>query len=154
MRFLRPNSPGSLDRMIEEVCATWEALEDRLGIEIDVRVLCALYSSDSRVDKAFAETGMPPPAQNREQWRVSVLASILWSRGHALRAVALPLYNRYVESQSATERLLLSQWLTAREMPIDPRQEGWLTLAHDALRPANWSLFLCLPMKPLPGCVK
>jgi hypothetical protein len=77
---------------------------------------------------------MPPPAQNREQWRVSVLASILWSRGHALRAVALPLYNRYVESQSATERLLLSQWLTAREMPIDPRQEGWLTLAHDALR--------------------
>ena len=134
MRFLRPNSPGSLDRMIEEVCATWEALEDRLGIEIDVRVLCALYSSDSRVDKAFAETGMPPPAQNREQWRVSVLASILWSRGHALRAVALPLYNRYVESQSATERLLLSQWLTAREMPIDPRQEGWLTLAHDALR--------------------
>jgi len=77
---------------------------------------------------------MPPPAQNREQWRVSVLASILWSRGHALRAVALPLYNRYVEAQSATERLLLSQWLTAREKPIDPRQDGWLKLAHDALR--------------------
>ena len=134
MRFLRPNSPGALDRIIEEVCAAWGALEDRLGIEIDVRVLCALYSSDNRVDNAFAETGMLPPAQNREQWRVSVLANVLWSRGHALRAVALPMYNRYVEAQSTTERLLLSQWLTARETPIDPRQEGWLALVHDALR--------------------
>lgn len=134
MRLLRPNSPSSLDRMVDEVCGTWETLEARLGVEIDVRVVCALYSDDDRVDMAFAETGMLPPAQNREPWRVSVLSSILWSRGHALRAVALPLYNRYADAQLATERLLVSQWLTPRAKPIDPRQEGWLSLVHDALR--------------------
>lgn len=144
MRFLRPNSPQRLDHLIEEVCRKWEEMEAKIGVEVDVRVICALYSDDGRFDLAFAETGMSPPDHDREAWRLNLLASVLWSRGHALRAVALPLYNRFANTNIATERLLLSQWITKRQAPIDPRVDGWLASAHESLR-SRQSVTLRLP---------
>jgi hypothetical protein len=132
LRMLRPESPEEVDRLIAEIHGHWESLEHVHGIEIDVRVMCAVYSRDARLDAAFASSGLILPLNDRESWRFGVLMGLLWPQGHALRAVNLPLSNRFVPAV-ATERLLLGQWLTQRQTPIDPTQQGWKELAHEQL---------------------
>lgn len=152
MRFLRPRTPPALDRLVDKVSSSWEVLENRLGIEIDVRVACALHSDDSDLDHAFATLGLPLPAENRRHWRFSVLMGILWARGHALRAVALPLSNRFTAMAIATERLLLTQWLSPRPPTIDPRDPGWLGAFHEALR-SRQSATVALPAAEAARCL-
>ncbi|GJG99175.1 protein DpdJ [Paraburkholderia terrae] len=132
LRMLRPGSPEEIDRLIAEIHAHWVRLEQQHGIEIDVRVMCAVYSRDTRLDAAFASSGLVLPLNDRESWRFGVLMGLLWPQGHALRAVNLPLSNRFAPNV-ATERLLLGQWLTQRRAPIDPSEPGWLERAHEQL---------------------
>lgn len=58
---------------------------------------------------------------------------MLWSQGHALRAVALPWSNRFSSYSIGTERMLLEQWLTPRPTPIDPTEKDWEVLIRDRL---------------------
>lgn len=132
LRILRPNSPEEVDRLIAEIHGHWQMLETTHGIEIDVRVMCAVFSGDTRLDAAFSSLGLNLPTSDRESWRFGVLMGLLWPQGHALRAVGLPLSNRFVPAL-ATERLLLEQWLTQHPTPIDPTQSGWEELARDQL---------------------
>jgi hypothetical protein len=135
MRLLRPQTPTELDRMIDQVYTHWESVEARLMIEIDVRVMCAVHSVSDRLDRVFGNLGFPLPSENRAHWRFSVLLGMLWARGHALRAVALPLSNRFTAFPVATERLLLAQWLTDRPPAVDPSvQSNWLDVAREQLR--------------------
>jgi hypothetical protein len=133
LRMLRPNSPADLDVLLVEIHDEWRKLEDAYGVEIDVRVMCAVCSGNTRLDTAFESIGFTLPASDRESWRFGVLMGLLWPQGHALRAVCLPLSNRFTTT-IATERLLLEQWLTEREAAIDPTQPGWETLAQGQLR--------------------
>lgn len=134
MRLLRPDTPAELDRLLYEIQRHWDELEDRFGIEVDVRVVCALFSEDQRLDQAFRGMGLSlPSAGNRSVWRFGVLMGVLWARGHALRATALPWSNRYWASPIDTERLLLEQWLTPRPQPIDPTVPGWPETARERL---------------------
>lgn len=132
LRMLRPGSPEELDRLIAEIHGHWESLEGAHGVEIDVRVMCAVFSGDTRLDAAFASSGLILPTSDRESWRFGVLMGLLWPQGHALRAVNLPLSNRFGPAV-ATERLLVGQWLTQRATPIDPTQPGWQELAREQL---------------------
>lgn len=125
MRLLRPDSPGELDRLLAAVHERWDNLEAVHGVEVDVRVLCALFSVDDKLDQAFEHSGHQLPAENRQAWRFGVLMGLLWPQGHALRAVAMPWSNRFSSFSIDTERLLLSQWLTPRPDPIDPAQPDW-----------------------------
>ncbi|MBU9642350.1 protein DpdJ [Burkholderia gladioli] len=141
LRMLRPESPEEIDRLIAEIHGHWESLEHTHGIEIDVRVMCAVHSSGTRLDNAFASSGLILPANDRESWRFGVLMGLLWPQGHALRAVNLPLSNRFVPAV-ATERLLLGQWLTQRQTPIDPTTPGWEELAREQLVTRSEAVFV------------
>ena len=125
MRLLRPDSPGELDRLLALIHERWDELEALHGVEVDVRVLCALFSVDDRLDQAFENAGQFLPADNRRAWRFGVLMGLLWPQGHALRAVAMPWSNRFSPFSIDTERLLLAQWLTSRPDPIDPAHPDW-----------------------------
>ncbi|ODV42720.1 hypothetical protein AWV79_24170 [Cupriavidus sp. UYMMa02A] len=132
LRLLRPNSPNDIDSLIAEIHGDWQALESRLGVEIDVRLVCAIFSDDARLDAAFDRMGMSLPASGRASWRFGVLMGLLWPQGHALRAVGLAVSNRFTSALS-TERLLIEQWLTQRKAPVDPTRPGWEDIAREQL---------------------
>jgi hypothetical protein len=111
-RLLRPNSPPDLDQLLAELLQAWEALEQRLGVEVDARVMCAVFSQDSRIDAAFAAADFQVPAGQLVTWRFSMLLGVLWARGHGLRAHALPVTERFAETPMTTDRLLLAPWLS------------------------------------------
>ena len=133
MRLLRPDTPSELDSLIAEIHKYWDDLEIQNGVEIDVRVLCALFSADDRMDHAFTAIGQVLPSENRTAWRFGVLMGMLWPQGHALRSVALPWSNRFSSYSIGTERMLLDQWLTPRPDPIDPNDKEWEVLIRDRL---------------------
>jgi hypothetical protein len=134
-RVLRPGTPDDLDRILAQFLDTWAQLEQRLEVEVDARVICAIFSQDARIDAAFAGAGLelPPPSQ-RQVWRFSMLMGIIWARGHALRANALPLQLRYDLVPAVTERLILRRWLTPPELPVPATQADWLAQVHERLR--------------------
>lgn len=132
-RMLRPGTPPELDELLAELLHRWGAIEDRLGVEVDARVVCALFSADERIDRAFQAAGFDLPAVNREPWRFSVLTGVIWARGHALRANALPLSARFSDVPTITERLLLSGWLSADDEPIRTDKSSWIDRLHTRL---------------------
>lgn len=127
-RVLRPGTPDELDRLLAELLDAWAQLEQRLEIEVDARVICAVFSRDGRIDSAFASAGLDlPPASQRRVWRFSMLMGVVWARGHALRANALPLQLRYELVPAVTERLIVRRWLTPAEEPVSAIGDDWLT---------------------------
>ena len=111
-RLLRPNSPPDLDQLLAELLQAWEALEGRLGVEVDARVMCAVFSKNPRIDAAFAAADFQVPSAQLVTWRFSMLLGVLWARGHGLRAHALPVTERFAETPMTTDRLLLVPWLS------------------------------------------
>jgi hypothetical protein len=133
LRLLRQRSPIELDQLIAEIQSKWDQLESAHGIEVDVRLVCAFFSGDSRLDLALENAGFSIPADDRRSWRFGVLMGILWARGHALRSTVLPLPNRYAGTPYASERLLIGQWLTPHEDPIDLNNPNWIQEFKDRL---------------------
>jgi hypothetical protein len=117
-RLLRPNSPQDLDALLAELLQDWDALEARLGVEVDARVMCAVFSHDSRIDAAFAAAEFQVPANQLVTWRFSMLLGVLWARGHGLRAHALPVMERFAETPMIADRLLLAPWLSQPQRPV------------------------------------
>lgn len=126
-RLLRPGTPQALDALLSELFRRWDVLEMEHEIEIDARIVCALFSEDGRIDEIFADAQFNLPAGARQAWRFSVLTGIIWARGHALRSGALPLYGRFSTIPPVSERLLLTSWLSVREPAIDATAPNWAT---------------------------
>jgi hypothetical protein len=134
-RILRPGTPDQLDSILAQLLDSWADLERRLGIEVDARVICAIFSRDTRIDSAFGGAGVDlPPDSQRQVWRFSMLMGIIWARGHSLRANALPLQQRYELIPAVTERLVLRRWLTPLDAPVQVVQTDWLEQVHARLR--------------------
>jgi len=139
-RLLRPNSPRELDRLLAELLQRWSVLENRIGVEVDARVMCAVFSRDPRIDAAFAVAGFEPPAHQVETWRFSVLLGVLWARGHELRSHALQVTKRFAESPMTTERLLLSPWLSEATEPLSASATDLQEQLHKQLRRTGQAL--------------
>jgi hypothetical protein len=133
-RLLRPNSPRELDELLAELQNRWSALESRLGVEVDARVICAVFSRDPRIDAAFAAAGFELPTHQVETWRFSVLLGVLWARGHAVRTQALPVIERFADTPMTTDRLLLGPWLSRLATPIPASAADLQEQLHQQLR--------------------
>ncbi len=133
-RLLRPDSPQELDHLLAELLDRWEDLECRLGVEVDARIMCAVFSRDARLDGAFTAAGFDLPQNQIETWRFSLLLGVLWARGHALRSHALPVTERFADSPMTTDRLFLAPWISKETDPIDAASPQLLELLHDQLR--------------------
>jgi hypothetical protein len=87
--LLRPGTNAQTDAFLATVVREWSAAEERLGVDIDARVLAFAQSSNPRLERAL---GLPAPGESdeaRAAWRYSVLYSMLWPRGAQVRAEAL-----------------------------------------------------------------
>ncbi|MES2714341.1 MAG: protein DpdJ [Pseudomonadota bacterium] len=133
-RLLRPGSPPGLDVLLSELLEAWSELEARLGIEVDARVVCAVFSRNARIDAAFETAGFEPPAHQIETWRFGMLLGVLWARGHALRTHALPVSERFAETPMVTDRLLLAPWLSGATESIDGQASDALEELHRRLK--------------------
>jgi hypothetical protein len=132
-RLLRPDSPPELDRLLAELLDRWEDLEYRLGVEVDARIMCAVFSNDDRLDAAFTAAGFDLPQYQIATWRFSILLGVLWARGHALRSHALPVSERFADTPMTTDRFFLVPWLSKESAPIDAASPQMLELLHKQL---------------------
>ena len=107
LRILRPGSTPSTDQVLRDLLSRWEKAEERLGIEIDLRVFAYTCTTDQSFDRAFGHLGRLPQESNaRLAWRFNALISMLWPRGAVLRREALSYYNRFADPPQC-DRLLL-----------------------------------------------
>ena len=132
-RLLRPDSPPALDELLAAMLDAWHEMEERLGMEVEARVVCAVFSSDQRIDQAFSSAGFELPRTQLETWRFSMLLGLLWARGHMLRAHALPVSVRFAEMPMVTDRLLLTPWLSESAKPIRGEESGAVEELHRQL---------------------
>lgn len=132
-RLLRQDMPRAIDSLLHEVFVQWEAMQVALGIEVDSRIVAALFSGDQRFDDALRQVGFDVPEDNVVVWRFSVIYGLLWARGNVLRSAGLHMHNRFVTGGPHTERLLLSQWLSVPELAIDGAADGWHALWSERL---------------------
>ena len=104
-RVLRPGSGGETAALVVELVGRWDALETAAGVEVDARVFAHLAGRD---DSLASMLGPVPLAyRNDPTWRAGAYATLLWSRGAALRSSSLRPYNPYV-TFAPTDRTLLS----------------------------------------------
>lgn len=132
-RLLRPDSPPALDNLLAAMLDAWHEMEERLGVEVEARVVCAVFSSDQRIDQAFSSAGFELPRNQLETWRFSMLLGLLWARGHMLRTHALPVSVRFAEMPMVTDRLLLTPWLSESARPIRGEEPGAVEELHRQL---------------------
>jgi hypothetical protein len=132
-RVLRREMPRDFDLLLHEMLEQWERAENELGVEIDARVVCTLYSDDLWVDSALHSMGFEPPADGVKGWRFSVLYGLLWARGNQLRSATLQLPNRFTNGAPATERLLVSQWASTPDIPVNGVAADWREQATQGL---------------------
>ncbi len=144
-RLLRPDSPQELDILLAEVLEEWNRLEVRLGVEVDARVICAVFSRDTRINAAFASAGFSLPSHQIETWRFSMLLGILWARGHALRTHALPVSERFADTPMITDRLLLLPWLSDAVEAVSGEAPGALEELHRRLKEHGQAVVLLPP---------
>jgi hypothetical protein len=149
-RLLRPDSPRELDCLLAELLDRWEKLECRLGVEVDSRVICAVFSRDARLDGAFAAAGFDLPQHQIETWRFSMLLGVLWARGHSLRSHALPVSERFAATPMSTDRLFLAPWVSKEADPVDAGSPQMLELLHDQLRRTGQAI---VSMPPDPALI-
>jgi len=133
-RLLRPDSPPGLDALLSELLDAWSGLEERLGIEVDARLVCAVFSRNARIDAAFEAAGFAPPNHQIETWRFSMLLGVLWARGHALRTHSLPVSERFADTPMVTDRLLLTPWLSEAAERIAGQASDALADLHRRLK--------------------
>ena len=80
VRFLRPAADARIDAATRELLARWQHLEQRLGIDIDLRIFARL---DARHDAFDRASGLVAPHEDAAAWRGAQIASLLWPRGVA-----------------------------------------------------------------------
>jgi hypothetical protein len=129
-RVLRPGSSAATDALLHRLISAWRADEERLGVEIDARVFAYVASTASDLGDVLSHIGTAYHQDAR--WRFRVIYSLLWPRGHAVRARALASYNPFVELP-ATDRELLADCLASGFADVSLHEPDWLRRVSTAL---------------------
>lgn len=103
-RLLRSGSDTSVEQLCRDLLGRWDALEDELGLEVDLRVFAYIAAQHDETRRTLA-TIASETDQNPE-WTVGQIVGLLWPRGGKLRAASLESYNPYCQPPSS-ERLLV-----------------------------------------------
>ena len=96
LRILRPGTSSATDVAVQHLIERWQANEETVGLEIDIRTWCVLASDDASLDQAL-DLVLPRDATDLRQWRIDAIQSILWPRGWASRADSLAEWNPFQE---------------------------------------------------------
>jgi hypothetical protein len=123
-RVLRPGSTRESDNFFLDAVRRWSAEEERLGVELDARVLAYRLSRRDDIDTALSFAGIDTPTVNPDQWRFGVIYGLLWPRGPQIRQAGLHLYSQFTDLP-APEPLLLTSFLAQENALIDIEDDQW-----------------------------
>ncbi|SNB82459.1 Helicase conserved C-terminal domain-containing protein [Rhodoblastus acidophilus] len=143
-RILRPGSTRESDRFFLDAVRGWSAEEERLGIELDARVVAYRLSRRGDIDSALSFAGIDAPTVNPDQWRFGVIYGLLWPRGPQIRQAGLHLYSQYSDLP-APEPLLLMSFLGHEDVFINLEDDNWATECLERLANAG-AITLSCPM--------
>ncbi|MBD3920999.1 DEAD/DEAH box helicase [Paenibacillus sp. PR3] len=96
-RVLKPGSSPLTDGLLHQVISIWDYEEERLGIELDARVVAYALSQDSvyRDKLLHALSQIDSETVQNSHFCFQVLYSLMWPRGNAIRTRALLAYNPF-----------------------------------------------------------
>lgn len=123
-RILRPGSSVESDAFFLDAIRRWNSEDERLGVELDARVLAYRLSRSADIDNALTLVGIDTPTVNPDQWRFGVIYGLLWPRGAQIRQSGLRIYSPFVDLPTP-EPLLLQTYLSEDADLIDLATEGW-----------------------------
>ena len=123
-RLLHPGTSAKTDAFVREVKDEWQAAENALGIEIDVRVFALVKSSAPNLLSALDLENYAASAS--ASWRYSILYGLLWPSGSQLRTEGLRAYSQF-ESFVDCDRLIVGTALTQSVRRISVNIDGWFT---------------------------
>ena len=84
-RILREESTAELDNYLLQRYDEWRDFERTLGIEIDLRVISFLFSTEDDLEHAVPWLEYDGPEEGRGAWRMSVIYGLFWGRGRDIR---------------------------------------------------------------------
>jgi hypothetical protein len=105
-RLLRPGSDARVEELCDDLLRRWDSLEERLGLEVDLRVFAYIAANQESIKQALS--ALTSVIDQAPEWTVGQIAGLLWARGSGLRSASLQSYNPY-RTLPATERLLLEE---------------------------------------------
>ena len=103
-RLLRPGSDASVEQLCRDLLDQWDAIENELELEVDLRVFAYIAAQDDETRRSLAAIAYQ--MYQDIDWTVGQIVGLLWSRGSKLRATSLQSYNPYGKLPD-TERLLV-----------------------------------------------
>ena len=140
-RVLRPGSGAATDIYLSRVLRHWQEEEERIGIEVDLRIMTYYLSQSDEIDRVVSDVG-GPPAVDRSAWRSSAISGLLWPRGQAIRRSALQMRNPFAELP-LVERLLVSESIGDDRVCVSMLDAGWLEKASEQLAAGRQVTLTC-----------
>ncbi len=140
-RLLRPGGTPEIDLALNDLIRMWDKEEARLGIELDLRVLAYAASGAEQFEKALMKS-IPDGRSMDRQWRFSVLTSLLWPRGGALRSHSLTVRSSFADLP-VTDSGLLSHRLVAAKAEVDVANPGWQARLEQQLQGSGNCWLVC-----------
>ncbi|MFI9811653.1 protein DpdJ [Saccharothrix variisporea] len=116
IRLLRPGSSPRTDRAAADLISAWSLLEERLGVEVDTRVLAYAVGS-----------GRLPVGEEGTSLTADQVFSLLWPRGGQVRNQHLAHYQPYVpyDAPAVHDRLLIAAAHDEHLPAIPVSADGW-----------------------------
>ena len=121
-RLLRSGSDTSVEHLCRDLLGRWDALENELGLEVDLRVFAYIAAQHDETRRALA--AIASETDQNPEWTVGQIVGLLWPRGSKLRAASLESYNPYCQPPS-TERLLVEPITQAPVATVRFDTAGW-----------------------------
>jgi hypothetical protein len=123
-RILRPGAGPGTDRYLADAIKAWDSHEKRLGVEIDLRVICFWLSQSEDIDSIVDDLDIPT-GHDRQAWRTNAIYGLLWARGRFIRSAPLQTRNPFLELPPL-ERLLVIDCVVDERQRVSVEDPQWL----------------------------
>lgn len=126
-RLLRPGAGPALDRLLADLTAYWDSLEDRLGMTLGLREFAYAVSSEKVWGdqvRAYIAGNLPGAAAAN----VSVFAVVfgmLWPRESEVRRTSLSAYNPYRTARTTDPAVVRELLLRRTIQTVDLSAPNW-----------------------------
>jgi hypothetical protein len=132
-RLLRPGSSQALEGLVADLVDRWDAIESRLGIDVELRVFAYIAASDPEIRRRLYAVALGRAGQ--PGWEIGQIVGLLWSRGYRLRSSALQTYSPF-RKYEPTDRLLFTDIVRPPESVVDSTTPQWRDAVDTRLREA------------------
>lgn len=139
-RVLRQGTGPATDAFVAGSMRRWNLEEDRLGVEIDLRVMAYCLSQTTGIDEVAREAGVP--VGDLQSWRMSAIYGLLWGRGRQVRNFSLQIRNPFAELPPI-ERLLVIDSLRDERLRVSVEEDEWFDKAAPPLSAGKLVTLTC-----------